>query len=327
MTVNVRQYVKSSRVGWEVDIRFAWPDGKVFRRRYRAPVSTKSQALAWGRAREVALLTAGQGDELARSRRDEEEKEVPTLETFAPSFIRDYAEAEKQKASTVDTKDRILRLHLLPLLGKKRLDQITAEDVQKVKGALAHRSRKTVNNVINVLSKLLNVALEWGVIQQRPKTRLLKVDSPAPRFYEYDEYARLVAAAKVTEPNAHVAVLLGGDAGLRRGEILALKWSDVDLKRRKLHIQRSVWKEVEDTPKGVDPYVGPIKKVLETSKAPPSEAFYAAIAAEGLDADPSLPSFRQRVAGVLSSLERGIERVAVGHPSAPERCVDEPPRR
>ena len=58
-------------------------------------------------------------------------------------------------------------------------------------------------------------------------------------FYDFDEYERLVNAAKSTDPNAYFIVLLGGEAGLRCGEIMALEWSDVDLGKRQLRVQRS----------------------------------------------------------------------------------------
>lgn len=240
MTVTVREYTKSKRVGFEVDIRFEWPDGTPFRRRFRAPVMTATQAMAWGRRREVEIVAGGQGGTLARSKREKgepapEKKEVPTLESFATRFVEGYARANKQKASTIDGKERILRIHLIPILGSKRLDEITNEDVQKVKAALSDRSRKTVNNVINVLSKLLNVAIEWDVIARRACTiKLLKVDNATPRFYEFEEYARLVESASKIDHQVLLTVLLGGDAGLRRGEILALRWVDVDLRRKQL---------------------------------------------------------------------------------------------
>ncbi|HEY8075114.1 MAG TPA: site-specific integrase, partial [Labilithrix sp.] len=264
--MNVRQYTKSKRVGFEVDIRFEWPDGTPFRQRLRAPVSTKSQAMACGRAREVEILGAGKDCDLARSRRDKPtsiEKEVPTLETFAERFIEGYARANQQKASTVDTKKRILKNHLIPLLGSKRLDEITNEDIQRVKGHLAHRKRKTVNNVINVLSKLLNVAVEWGVIPHRACTiKLMKVDQATPAFYDFDEYERLVEAARKIDRGILVTVLLGGDAGLRRGEILALRWSDVDLRRQQLKIERAIWEGVEDVPKGGRGRIVPMTQAL-----------------------------------------------------------------
>ena len=157
------------------------------------------------------------------------------MEQFAPRFVEGYARANRQKPSGIAAKETILRIHLVPLLGTRTLDAITPEDVQRLKHALMHRSPKTVNNVLTTLSVLLKTAVEWGVIEQMPcSMRLLPVPKSSAGFHEFDEYERLVAAARIIDPRAHVAVLLGGDAGLRCGEMMALEWADVDLGKRQL---------------------------------------------------------------------------------------------
>ncbi len=60
-------------------------------------------------------------------------------------------------------------------------------------------------------------------------------------FYDFEDYERLVAAAQAIDRDAYLVVLLGGEAGLRCGEMMALEWSDVDLGKRPLCIQRSDW--------------------------------------------------------------------------------------
>ena len=59
-----------------------------------------------------------------------------------------------------------------------------------------------------------------------------------------------MAAANVTDVRAYVLVLLGGEAGLRLGEMVALEWRDIDLVKRQLCVARSSWKEQVATPKG-----------------------------------------------------------------------------
>ena len=90
-------------------------------------------------------------------------KEVPIFKNFAPRFVDGYARANRQKPSGIATKERLLRLYLVPALGHKRLDAITNEDVQRLKRMLQAKAPKTVNNVLAVLSKLLKVAVEWDV--------------------------------------------------------------------------------------------------------------------------------------------------------------------
>jgi integrase len=57
------------------------------------------------------------------------------------------------------------------------------------------------------------------------------------------------SVSKLLDPNAYLIVLLGGEAGLRLGEILALEWGDVDLGKRQLCIQRSDWRGHVTEPK------------------------------------------------------------------------------
>jgi integrase len=246
-------------VGFEVDIRFTYPDGTPFRRRIKAPVESKSAARRWGEAREAVFLRAPSSLE----RPDTEIKEVPTLKQFGPRFVDNYARANRQKASTIAAKESILKAHLYPRLGDKRLDAIGDEDVQALKSSLAKRSKKTVNNVLAVLGKLLRIAVKWKVIVKLPCTvELMKVSNVVVKFYEFGQYKRLVEAADRYDVRSLVLVLLGGDAGLRMGEILALRWCDVDFRRRQIIVQQSVWQGIVDVPKSGKGRVVPMTDAL-----------------------------------------------------------------
>jgi len=113
------------------------------------------------------------------------------------------------------------------------------------------RAPKTVNNVLTVLNVLLKSAVDWGVIAGMPCTiRLLKVPKTSAAFHEFDVYERLVEAARLTDPQAHLVVLLGGEAGLRCGEMIALEWVDVDLTKRQMCVRHSDWNGHVTAPKG-----------------------------------------------------------------------------
>ena len=145
------------------------------------------------------------------------------------AFHRELREGEPTQGERLATKESIFQTHLYPALGSRKLDAIGEEHVQQLKATLADYSRKTVNNVLSVLNKTLKVAVRWRVIATMPCTiELVKVSNVVARFYEFDEYQRLVEAAARIDTRTHVLVLLGGDAGLRRGEMIALRWSDVD---------------------------------------------------------------------------------------------------
>jgi integrase len=154
------------------------------------------------------------------------------------------------KPSGIAAKRTILDVHLVRAFGDKKLDAITTEDVQQLKVTLAERSPKTVNNVLTTLSVVLKTAVDWGVIARMPcAVRLLRTPKSAATFHDFDEYERLVEAAQA-DAHAYLAVLLGGEAGLRCGEIMALEWTDVDLQKRQLCVARSEWKGHVTMPKG-----------------------------------------------------------------------------
>jgi len=114
--------------------------------------------------------------------------------------VESYVKANRQKPSTIASKQAILDGKLIPLLGMRRLDDIGEEDVQRIKAELKEKKPKTVNNVLTVLSKLLKVAVKWRVILAMPvQIELLKFDQPEVEFYEFEEYQQLVEAAEKLE--------------------------------------------------------------------------------------------------------------------------------
>jgi len=104
--------------------------------------------------------------------------------------------------------------------------------------------------VATVLNVLLKKAVEWDVIERMPCTlRLVQAPKPSGAFHDFDDFERLVTAARELGRRAELIVLLGGEAGLRLGEITALEWGDVDLDKRQLCIQKSEWQGHVTVPK------------------------------------------------------------------------------
>jgi integrase len=226
---------------WEVDIRLRLPDGRRHRDRKILSGISKSAAQRWAEDRQRHLLQHGP---------EQTKKEVPTLENFAPRFLDGYARANKQKPSGVAAKEMILRVHLIPAFGHKRLNAISNEDVQRLKLAMAAKAPKTINNVLTVLNVLLKQAVVWGLLDRVPcSARLLPVPKPTTRFYDVEEFDRLADAAGQIDSETLLIVLLGGQAGLRCGEIIALEWSDIDFAKPQLCIRQSDWNGQVSTPK------------------------------------------------------------------------------
>jgi integrase len=242
--VRIKEWKKNGRTGWEVDIRITLPDGSRLRERIKSPVSSKSATLRWAQQREAVLLAqGGLKPKITNSK-------APTLAEFWPDFVEGYVNANRGKFSSQRARESIFKTHFKPWHDLP-LSAITDEEVQKLKGRLRDRAPKTTNNVLVCLSVVLKTAVEWGRLAAMPcKVRLVKVvRNTKPAFWENDHLQRLVEAAS-SRTSDLVTVLLGADAGLRRGEVIGLEWPDIDFGRGTLTVRRTVYRGVVGTPKG-----------------------------------------------------------------------------
>ncbi len=245
---------------WLCEIYFRWPDDTPHRERVLAPTDSKSAADRWGQDRERLLLKQGKERTLTPP------KDIPTLADFWPRVLSDHYEAERKKASTIDSVKRDFRVHLEGRLGRKRLDQLTDSDIAAIKGALRDQSAKTANNVLSTLSVILTKAVEWNVLKEKPcRVELLPIHKKEMPWYEVPVYRQLVEAARRISSNHLVLVLLMGSAGLRLGEVIALRWRDVDFERGLLVIENAIWHGVESSPKGGRGRKVPMTKELKAA--------------------------------------------------------------
>ena len=175
---------------------------------------------------------------------------MPTLNEFGSRFLDGYARANRQKPSGIAAKETILNVHLLRLLGSKRLDAIGNEDVPtpeaQPSAAIPEDGQQRAHGVERVVEESRGVERVGSDAVHDPAAADCQT---AAGLYDFDDYERLIEAARV-EPNALLIVLLGGEAGLRCGEMMALEWRDVDLTKRQICVQRSDWKGHVTVPKG-----------------------------------------------------------------------------
>ena len=126
-------------------------------------------------------------------------------------------------------KKAILNCHLVPRFGRKRPDAIGVREIDRVQVEIRNlpRAPRTANNITTVLKTILLYAKEVGILAKVPKITLLPLPEQEVQFLDFDEYKVLLEALEL-EPDLRVAALLGGEAGLRAGEIAGLKWQDVN---------------------------------------------------------------------------------------------------
>ena len=182
------------------------------------------------------------------------DKEVMTFgEWFNGRFWREWVISRKNKPTEVRSKQIIYRCHLEPRFGNMPLDEITVSEIARLRADLLEEglSEKRINNILAVLSKALKYAVDCELIAKAPRIGMFKVERPEIEAWDFAQYARLLAAALAEGETWYAAVCLAGEAGLRVGEVKALRWrEDVDMIARTLTVKQQTCNGVTTTPKG-----------------------------------------------------------------------------
>ncbi len=209
------------------------PDGRPDRRhvmsRQKSVVADKVRDLEQGRT-SGSLLRAG---------------EKWTVEEWLTHWLEDIT-APFVKVNTLAGYRVAVNHHLIPGVGRHKLTELRPEHLERLyqdiqlkmtkggtltKPATAHQVHRTVRTA-------LNEAVRRGYLTKNPATlaKTPRVDEDEVEPYTVDEIQRLFRTATQTRNGARWAIALA--LGLRQGEALGLKWSDVDLKTHTLAIRR-----------------------------------------------------------------------------------------
>jgi len=219
-----------------------WVDITVERRRHRikSPENTRHGAQAY----ELVLRNRlRDGGTLFPTK-----AEAPSFEEFAKKWFGTYV-CTNLRASTIRKYEYALRTHLIPWFGRRRLNVVSGESIERYKQheLAAGLKAKTINGYLSILRRCLDTAQEWGELSSLPRIKWLKCEPPPFDFLSFVESARLLAAP-IEEPwplMIHCALR----TGMRVGELIALRWECVNLEHRLITVRRSLVRGVESSPK------------------------------------------------------------------------------
>ncbi len=163
---------------------------------------------------------------------------------FAREFIEIYSKQNKKSWK----RDEFSLISLSPFFKGKTIQDIGPEFVERYKAKRKTEvSPATVNRDLAFLKTMFNKAVEWGRLESSPVTNVKKFKEPnyKERTLNASEMARLIdAATNHLEPILIIAL----NTGMRRGEILSLKWENVNLSKRCIHIEDSKSGRSRDVP-------------------------------------------------------------------------------
>jgi integrase len=138
----------------------------------------------------------------------------------------------------------LVRNHIAPELGRLRLDRLAPQHVQAalVRKSASGLSAQTVRHVRAILRIALNQAIKWGLVVRNAASLAVapKLERKSFRSLSPDEARRLLDAARGDHLEAVYSVALS--LGLRMGEILGLRWQDIDLDGALLTVNQAIYR-------------------------------------------------------------------------------------
>lgn len=178
----------------------------------------------------------------------------PTVEQFATTWLEDVVR-RSVKASTHESYRFIVTKYIIPRIGSVRIDKLSTPRVQKLINDLDDEeySPSTVRNVHVRLSAMLDIAVSYRLVTYNVAKGVVlpKLGRAPMRGLSVEEARTLLAAVGEVRNTTAFELLLG--LGLRRGEVLGLRWEDLDWKAKTItitqQVQRIGAKVVIGTPK------------------------------------------------------------------------------
>lgn len=193
--------------------------------------------------------------------------ERQTLAQFLQSWLVEVVKPSV-RPKTLKTYDYIVKLHIVPELGKKVLTKLSPQEVQrflndKLKSGL---SARTVRHINDTLRCALNMALKWGLVSRNVATLVgpPRIQRKEIRSFTPEEARTFLEAIKGERLEALFSVALS--LGLRQGEALGLRWQDVDFDARTLRVNFAI-QRIEGKLQMVEPKTERSRRVLPLPKS------------------------------------------------------------
>lgn len=184
------------------------------------------------------------------------EAEVPFAS--AAEHMLSHLETLERKPTTLDNYRSILRAQLLPTFGDAVVNLITAQQVEALATKMLRegKSARTRASALKLLSQVISFAQHRGWCNDNPCRKVGKPkvrESIDIRFLDRVELEALLAAADISEEpfgyTDRAIFLTAAMTGMRQGELLALRWSDVDWQATRIRVRRNYVRGHWHTPK------------------------------------------------------------------------------
>ncbi|MDD3012386.1 MAG: tyrosine-type recombinase/integrase [Candidatus Gastranaerophilales bacterium] len=175
-----------------------------------------------------------------------------TFHLLGEEFIKNYAEIYCKTSTLIGYKS-YLKNHLYPFFSHKKILDITPNFISKYIQLKKDEgfSNKTINHTLILLGGIFKRAMEQGYITRNPaySVKKLKLEHLEMGFLYSKEIKILLESTKEKDPDFYPILLTAISTGLRRGELIALNWSDINFKECKISVSKSIFRGQIQEPK------------------------------------------------------------------------------
>ncbi|HEX9666404.1 MAG TPA: site-specific integrase [Thermodesulfobacteriota bacterium] len=190
----------------------------------------------------TALITKGQAEQALKARMGEVVQDRFNLKSKRPAIgfeklVEKYLDYSKANHRSYKRSVTICKA-LLRFFKGHSIDDITSWSVEQFK-AKRKDEGKTLGNInreLTVLKRMFNLAIEWGLASANPVkgVKFFKVSNQRMQILREEDFLRLY---EVAAPHLKPILICAVSTGMRRSEILGLKWEDVNLKQRTITVR------------------------------------------------------------------------------------------
>ncbi|MBA2246828.1 MAG: site-specific integrase [Chloroflexia bacterium] len=167
---------------------------------------------------------------------------IKTVAEFLTHWM-DTSVRKNRAPTTIESYQGAIVNHIVPVIGSRRLAALERMDIQRMLDAVAAKDGvgpRSVENVSAVMRKALNDAVKWSLLETNPAqhTEIAKVPQADRKALTVEQARQLLF--HVADDRFEALYALAAIYGLRRGECLGLRWSDIDHEAREIHIRQQV---------------------------------------------------------------------------------------
>ena len=166
-----------------------------------------------------------------------------TFKEYTENWMKTYKEVSC-KGTTLCGYRSMLRSHLYPTFGKRIFCQITIQDLQEFLNDRQHLAKKYLGDMVKFFGMISRDAIEDGVVEYDITTsRKLTIPSTKKNVreaLELEDYFHVVDQLPKLNYRDRCFMALVLFTGLRRGEVLGLRWEDIDVEHGMIHVKRNV---------------------------------------------------------------------------------------